>query len=160
MTRQEDAVYEGNRLAKKHLIMDNLVEKKIMSNKQEEIREELARRIAIRDDKGFLNHITSKYKITTEQYEFADRILAGLHSQGIKLPDGSSLIEEEKCLKAEDIIADPCKGCPRRDEDDWGYVCDIACGKRSQYLAMLEGARLAIKELSSEPVVPRARDLF
>ena len=45
---------------------------------KEEIREHLARQIAIRDDKGFLDHTTLKYIITDEQYEFTDRILLAL----------------------------------------------------------------------------------
>jgi len=65
--------------------------------KREEMREEVARRIAIRDDRGFLDHSTLKYKISVEQYEFTDRILKGLHSQGVvikvdgELPERASL---------------------------------------------------------------------
>jgi len=63
--------------------------------KQEEIREGIARRIAIRDNKGFLNHSTHKYIITPEQYEFTDRLLNALHSQGvvIKVDNNQSTIE-------------------------------------------------------------------
>ena len=65
--------------------------------KQEEIREELARRLAIRDDKGFLNHTTLKYKITDEQYEFTDRILRGLHFQGVVIRVDGELLDCPIC---------------------------------------------------------------
>ena len=51
--------------------------------RQEEVREGVARRLAIRDDKGFLDHQTLTYKITVEEYEWVDRLLSYLHFQGV-----------------------------------------------------------------------------
>ena len=72
--------------------------------KQEEIREELARRLAIRDDKGFLNHRTHKYIITDEQYEFTDRILRGLHSQGVVIKIDRELPLQVACIKCHKLF--------------------------------------------------------
>lgn len=52
---------------------------------REEIREGIAQRIAIRDDKGFLDHAALKYKVTQEEYEFTDRVLSYLDSRGVVL---------------------------------------------------------------------------
>ncbi len=30
-------------------------------------------------------------------------------------------------------LTDPCENCLNRIEDDWGLVCDLSCGKATQY---------------------------
>jgi len=45
-------------------------------------------------------------------------------------------------------IKDPCEGCERKQEDDWGYMCDIACGERSRYLSELAGAKKMLDALT------------
>jgi len=34
----------------------------------------------------------------------------------------------------------PCEGCPNIQVDSWGYLCDLACGKRTAYFNREAGA--------------------
>ena len=35
----------------------------------------------------------------------------------------------------------PCDDCERKVEDDWGYLCDLACGQRSAWIHRKQGAK-------------------
>ncbi len=43
--------------------------------------------------------------------------------------------------KPENVIPNPCKDCSDIQLDDYGYLCDLSCGKRTAYLNQLEGAK-------------------
>ncbi len=43
------------------------------------------------------------------------------------------------------ITKDPCVGCPDRQEDSYGFVCDIACGKHSAYVNWLAGVKTVVE---------------
>jgi len=42
---------------------------------------------------------------------------------------------------------DPCYGCKNRDEDRWGFVCDISCGRHSAHMNFEAGADAILKAL-------------
>ena len=42
---------------------------------------------------------------------------------------------------------DPCIGCPNINLDDYGYLCDLACGKRTAWLNQIKGYELGIREV-------------
>ena len=51
---------------------------------------------------------------------------------------------------------DPCKDCPTKREDEWGFICDIYCGKMSAYRNYEAGADAmleAIKGLTNQEVI-------
>lgn len=55
-------------------------------------------------------------------------------------------------MKAEDIIKDPCLGCPDIQCDSYGYLCDLSCGKRTAYLNKLAGADALLQGLKKEAI--------
>jgi len=44
-------------------------------------------------------------------------------------------------------ITDPCIGCPNINLDEYGYLCDIACGKRSAWLNYMAGIREVVEAI-------------
>lgn len=51
------------------------------------------------------------------------------------------------------MINDPCRDCKNKEIDEWGYVCDFWCHKRSEYLSYMEGykdAKEEVKNLSAD----------
>ena len=36
--------------------------------------------------------------------------------------------------KAKVQTAEPCVGCSNLEMDEWGYLCDLSCGKRTAWL--------------------------
>jgi len=44
-------------------------------------------------------------------------------------------------------ITDPCIGCPNINLDEYGYLCDIACGKRTAWLNQIKGYELGVREV-------------
>lgn len=38
-------------------------------------------------------------------------------------------------------MEDPCKNCPNIQLDSYGYVCDLACGKRTAWLNYQAGVK-------------------
>jgi len=67
-------------------------------------------------------------------YWHADGTLQFLHSKGMRILNSS-------------VPVDPCDGCADKVIDDYGYFCDIACGKHSAYIYRLEGFNMAIESL-------------
>ena len=48
---------------------------------------------------------------------------------------------------------DPCRDCERKRTDQWGLICDIACGEHSAYRNYEAGANAmleAIKKLTNQ----------
>ncbi len=43
---------------------------------------------------------------------------------------------------------DPCKDCTKKEVDDWGLFCDLACGKASAYDNYLCGAKDMFNSIS------------
>jgi hypothetical protein len=43
---------------------------------------------------------------------------------------------------------DPCKDCPKKEVDDWGLVCDLACGKASAHDNYKSGAKDMLKYIN------------
>lgn len=41
----------------------------------------------------------------------------------------------------------PCVGCPDKRVDEYGYLCDLACGKRTMWSNYQAGIRAVIEEL-------------
>ena len=42
---------------------------------------------------------------------------------------------------------EPCIGCPDMDLDEYGYLCDLACGKRTAWLNYMAGMKKVIEWL-------------
>lgn len=47
----------------------------------------------------------------------------------------------------DEINPDPCKDCSNKVIDDYGYFCDLACGKHSAYLNKEAGADAMLEAL-------------
>jgi len=47
-------------------------------------------------------------------------------------------------------MKDPCDGCKQKEEDDWGLVCDIACGLAFAYGNYEAGADALLDALIKE----------
>ena len=45
----------------------------------------------------------------------------------------------------ETINPDPCKDCPDIQLDNYGYLCDLACGKHTAYLNREAGVDAILK---------------
>jgi hypothetical protein len=41
----------------------------------------------------------------------------------------------------------PCDGCENKQEDDYGYLCDLACGKRTAWINQEAGADAMLEAL-------------
>jgi hypothetical protein len=55
--------------------------------------------------------------------------------------------------RPDDWPKDPCIDCPNKQVDDYGYLCDLACGKRAAWMnqeigadRMLSKARIRFEE--------------
>jgi len=42
---------------------------------------------------------------------------------------------------------EPCIGCFNRQVDDYGYLCDLACGKRTAWLNQIVGYQAGINDV-------------
>jgi len=40
---------------------------------------------------------------------------------------------------------EPCIGCPRIRKDEYGYLCDIACGERTAWRNYMAGIKLVVE---------------
>jgi len=47
------------------------------------------------------------------------------------------------------VNPDPCTGCKRKEVDDYGFVCDLACGEHSAYLQREAGADAMLEALKA-----------
>jgi len=89
--------------------------------RQEKIREGVAR-IGLGGINPLKNARPNEYG-----YKIADEILQYLHSQDIVIKVDNNTTDFIKC---------PCDDCTATYKliDEWGYFCDLACGKRSHWL--------------------------
>lgn len=55
-------------------------------------------------------------------------------------------------------MKEPCIDCPDKLVDDWGYVCDIHCGKRSQWLNYQAGIREVVEWIESHQLIEPSKD--
>jgi len=57
-------------------------------------------------------------------------------------------------------MKNPCDKCERKEEDEYGLVCDLACGKHSAWFNHQEGIREVVTWLNDnfEPTVPMTLD--
>ncbi len=54
---------------------------------------------------------------------------------------------------------DPCKDCSRKEEDDWGLVCDLACGKATDYDWYKQGARDMLTALKEHGFISEVKNV-
>jgi len=45
-------------------------------------------------------------------------------------------------------MKNPCKDCPNIQLDDYGYLCDLACGQKTAYLNHQKGMKEVVKWVS------------
>ncbi len=45
---------------------------------------------------------------------------------------------------------DPCVDCPDIDVDEYGYLCDLACGKRTAWLNFKAGIKEVVDFVQTE----------
>jgi hypothetical protein len=55
-------------------------------------------------------------------------------------------------MDLKNIISNPCETCQDKQEDIYGYYCDISCGRHSQYLSETHGAELLLKALKEQGI--------
>ena len=47
----------------------------------------------------------------------------------------------------------PCENCTRKEEDEYGMLCDISCGGYTHHLTFESGADAMLSALENEPLV-------
>ena len=97
-----------------------VVVEKGMMTKQEEIKKQIAK-------------IASNNPNPKEvDYEIADIVLAYLHSQGVVIKVKNNTT---------DFIICPCGDCTAEHKliDEWGYLCDLTCGRRTHWKSRIYG---------------------
>lgn len=45
----------------------------------------------------------------------------------------------------------PCDGCTHKAVDNYGYLCNMTCGKRSEWVSFEAGASLMFEVLKKQP---------
>jgi hypothetical protein len=48
---------------------------------------------------------------------------------------------------------EPCLNCPDKEVDEYGYLCDIACGKRTAWINFTAGRQQAFKEVGEKIII-------
>ena len=118
--------------------------------KQGKIRESLARSAYYFENRGkeciVWGILVDEYKAPF--YQFADMALSDEASQGVVIK-----VEEDTT----DFIKCPCDDCTAEIKliDEWGYLCDLACGQRSHWISRCTGANEARKAgfVATEPLL-------
>ena len=55
-------------------------------------------------------------------------------------------------------MSNPCADCPEKAEDEYGLVCDLACGKHTAHESYLAGMREVVEYVGSHYVVKPDKD--
>jgi len=83
--------------------------------------------------------------------EATQEVLLYLHSQGVVIKVDRELPETADWIKC------PCDDCTAEHKliDEWGYFCDLACGKRSYWIARCRGHQemLGAGYVAVEPLI-------
>ena len=53
---------------------------------------------------------------------------------------------------------EPCISCPETVVDEWGYLCDLACGKRSTWLNYMVGIKEVVEWIETHTLISPDKD--
>ena len=111
-----------------------------MMDKQEEVLKVIAQELARID--GYEWKTLSK-NLKSMYLQNASVIADKLHFQGVVIKVKGNTTDFIKC---------PCDDCTAEHKllDEWGFLCDLACGKRSHWISRCMGAEEAIVLLTHQ----------